>query len=86
MKENTQNVMELHDKFIYSNKTLKGWSIVIMPNKILIDNFHHGHAHIHPDRKEIKTESLNKAFTIALEHINKNKGINYDKLRGELIK
>jgi hypothetical protein len=85
MKKNTQNVIELYDKFVYSNNTLKGWSIVIMPDKILIDNFHHGHAHIHPDRKEIKTKSLNDTFKIVIEHINNNKGVKYDKLREELI-
>jgi len=86
MKEKNQQITELYDKFVYSNKTPQGWSIVIMPDKILIDNFHHGYAHIHPDRKEIKTKNLKNTFIIVLNHINTNKGVKYNKLREELIK
>jgi len=57
-----------------------------MPDKILIDNFQHGYAHIHPDRKEIKTKDLNNTYMIVLKHINENQGVNYEKLRKELIK
>lgn len=60
MKEKNQQITELYDKFVYSNKTPQGWSIVIMQYKILIDNFHHGYAHIRPDRKEIKTKKLKR--------------------------
>lgn len=86
MKENRQKMIKLYDKFIYSNKTPKGWSIVIMPDEILIDNLHHGFAHIHPDRKEIKTENLEDTYKKVMEHVNTNKGVKYDKLRKELIR
>ena len=86
MKERDQKVIEIQDKFIYSNITPKGWSIVIMPDKILIDNFHHGFPHIHPDRREIKIKDLEDAFIIVLNHIESNNGVQYNKLREELIK
>jgi hypothetical protein len=57
-----------------------------MPDKILIDNFHHGFAQIHPDRKEIKTRNQKEAMKIVLKYITKNKGVIYDKLREKLIK
>ena len=86
MKEKDQNILEIYDKFVYSNITPKGWSIVIMPDKILIDNFHHGFPHIDPNRNEIKVKSFKEAYMMVLNHINSNKGIRYDKLRKELIK
>ena len=57
-----------------------------MPDKILIDNFHHGFPHIHPDRKEIKTKNLEDTFKIVLNHIIMNEGIQFNQLKEELIK
>ena len=57
-----------------------------MPEKVLIDNYEHDFAHIHPDRKEIKTQNLNDTLDIVLNHIEKYHGLNMDKLRKELIK
>ncbi|KZX11073.1 hypothetical protein [Methanobrevibacter curvatus] len=56
-----------------------------MPDNILIDNFHHGHVHIHPDRREIKTQDLQSTLIIVLKHISTNKEVQYGKLRGVLI-
>jgi pyridoxine 5'-phosphate synthase PdxJ len=56
-----------------------------MPDNILIDNFHHGYAHIRPDRREIKTQDLQSTLIIVLKHINTNKEVKYGKLREELI-
>ena len=86
MKEQNQNVFQLHNKKIYVKRSFKGWSIVIMPENILLDNFHHGYAHIHPDRKELKTKDLETTLIKILEHISNNEGVDYDKLRKELIK
>lgn len=36
---------------LYTTKTPNGWSIVIMPDNILIDNYHIDRVHIHPDPK-----------------------------------
>ena len=86
MKERNENFIEIHGKKIYYSSSTKGWSIVIMPENILIDNYHHGFSHIHPDRKEIKTTELEPTLIIVLNHINKNKDVKYDELREELIK
>ena len=55
-----------------------------MPDNILIDNFYHGYSHIHPDRKEITTKELYSTLLLVLSHINKYKGVKYNKLREEL--
>jgi hypothetical protein len=86
MKGTNQNITQIYDKLVYQNRSPKGWSIVIMPDKILIDNYHHGYPHIHPDRKEIRTNNQKETFNIVINHIHKNKGINYNELRKELIK
>ncbi|MDO5825851.1 MAG: hypothetical protein Q4Q22_05685 [Methanosphaera sp.] len=57
-----------------------------MPDNILIDNYEHGFAHIHPDRSEIKTKNLNDTLDIVLNHIKKYHDLDIVKLRQELIK
>ncbi|MDR2623652.1 MAG: hypothetical protein LBC39_03630 [Methanobrevibacter sp.] len=86
MKKRTENKLKLHGKTINYSMSLKGWSIVIMPENILIDNFHHDFSHIHPDRKEIKTEDLQSILILVIKHVNNNKCVNYETLRKELIK
>jgi Fe-S cluster biosynthesis and repair protein YggX len=86
MKDKFVEVVEKHGKKVYHNITKKGWAIVIMPDNILIDNFHHGYPHIHPDRKEIKLNDSNIVLEEVLKHLNKNKGMDYMQLRKELIK
>jgi len=86
MKEDNQNLIQLFDKFIYFKESFNGWSIVIMPDKILIDNFHHGYIHLHPERLEIKTKTLNDSFLIIWEHINKYEGVKLEQLKKDLIK
>ena len=39
-------------KEVINGESRRGWAIVIMPDKIQIDNYEHGFAHIHPDRKK----------------------------------
>jgi len=86
MKQNNQSVTQIYDKLIYQKNSPAGWSVIIMPDNILIDNFHHGFAHIHPDRKEIKTKKQKETFEAVTKHIHENKGINFEKLKKELIK
>jgi len=86
MKERNENVIEIHGKKIYYSSSIKGWNIVIMPENILIDNHHHGFSHIHPKRKEIKSNELETTLTLVLKHINTNKDVHYDKIREDLIK
>ena len=85
MKEKNRRIIEKYNKKVYGSFNKKGWSVVIMPDDILIDNYHHGYPHIHPDREEIKTKTLNDTLTVVLRHLEKNKGINLSKLRKELI-
>ena len=52
MSRKTQNKILIGDKIIYRVNTPNGWSIIIMPDNILIDNYHINKAHIHPNPKE----------------------------------
>jgi len=83
MKEKHQTVIEKYNKQVYGSYTKKGWAIVIMPDDILIDNYHHGYPHIHPEREEIKTKTLEDTLNHVLIHLEDNKGINLKKLREE---
>lgn len=86
MKINIDKKFKINNKEIIYRQSQRGWAIVIMPNKILIDNYEHGYAHIHPDRKEIKTESLNETLNIVIKHIEIHSTVELKKLRKELIK
>jgi len=85
MKEKNRRIIEKYNKKVYGSFNKKGFSVVIMSDDILIDNYHNGYPHIHPDREEIKTKTLNDTLTVVLRHLEKNKGINLSKLRKELI-
>ena len=52
----------------------------------MIDNYEHGYAHIHPERKEIRTQKLEETLNIIYQHINKHNGVDLKELRQELIK
>jgi hypothetical protein len=67
------NVMTVLNKTIYGTKNIKGWSVVVMPDELLIDNYHHGYPHIHPDREKIKVDTLEEALAIVLNHIENNR-------------
>lgn len=85
MKLSNQDVFEIYNKKVYCKNTKKGWSVVIMPDNILIDNYHHGYPHIHPEREEIITKTLEETKNKILAHIELNKGLNLNKLRKELV-
>ena len=69
---------------IFYRETQRGWAIVIMPNKIKIDNFH-GFPHIHIKNKEtIKTKTLNKVLNIVVNYISLNNEINLEDLKNKL--
>ena len=86
MKINIDKKFIINDKEIIYRNSKRGWAIVIMPDKILIDNYEHGYAHIHPDRKEIRTQKLEETLNIIYQHINKHNGVDLKELRQELIK
>ena len=49
MSRKAQNKTMIKEWIIYHAMTPNGWSIVIMPENILIDNYHLGYPHIHPN-------------------------------------
>lgn len=73
MTRKIQNKNRVDDRIIYTAKTSNGWSIVIMPDNIVIDNYHINKVHIHPNpsNHEYKVElSIDNPNTI--EEIIKN--------------
>ena len=86
MKVNTNREIYLYEKRIIFQETLRGWSIVIMPDNILLDNYEHGFPHIHQDRAEIRTKTLYETLLIVKAHIEKYKKVELDLLREELLK
>lgn len=66
------------------------WSIIIIPQKYLIDNYYHG-VHIHclnndlyPERTVIPIKNREKIFDIVDQHLTREKKIVEHKLRKEL--
>lgn len=91
MKNKSQITIELHGKILYKVRYKVNWSIVIIPDNILIDNYHMKGGHIHTDpqnhiiQQPIKTNDLETAHNIIYEHIDdNNKGLNLKKLIKEL--
>ena len=91
MSSKTQNKIILNDRIIYHAITSNGWSIVIMPVNILIDNYHLGYPHIHPDPEnhefkiKIKDEDSEKIKELIFDYIRFTKKFNVEELV-ELIK
>ena len=86
MKRNTNQDIQLFEKRIIFQETIRGWSIVIMPDNILLDNYEHGFPHVPPDRAEIKTKTLYETLFIVKRHIEKYEKVEKDLLREELLK
>ena len=76
MSRKTQNNQSIGDKIVYDVDTPNGWSIVIMPDNILIDNYHIGKAHIYPDsanhsyKINLKTNDHSQIKEIISDYIN----------------
>ncbi|MBQ2654236.1 MAG: hypothetical protein IJF83_11815 [Methanobrevibacter sp.] len=91
MSRKTQNKIMMGDKLIYSANTPNGWSIIIMPDNILIDNYHINKVHIHPKPEEhsckvmLGKQNQNEIFEIIKEYINITHRFNIDELM-ELLK
>ncbi|PKL66258.1 MAG: hypothetical protein CVV28_11710 [Methanobacteriales archaeon HGW-Methanobacteriales-1] len=75
------------DNQIYWTKGERGWSMVIMPESIRIDNFH-GYCHIHLHEKKnyhtIKDDTFDNIYNLLVEHLERNKGIDVSELEKEL--
>lgn len=76
MSRKIQNKIMIGDKLLYNVKTPNGWSIVIMPDNILIDNYHSNKAHIHPDpdnhiyKVELGQQDGDKIFEAIKDYLN----------------
>jgi len=77
----TQESFRIHDNIVYHANTHLGWSIVIMPENIIIDNYHVKNAHIHPSPKKhyikifIDNQNQYKILEIVLLHLDTNNGM-----------
>jgi hypothetical protein len=88
MKNKNSTHLVSPDQVISWRRSKKGWSMVIMPDSIRIDN-NHGYCHIHTEYKKnyqkIKENSLESIYLMIIDHIEINNGINLDELKKELI-
>ncbi len=69
---------------VYRIVPKKGWAVVVKEDNILIDNYHHGYPHIHPDREPIKTNDVYKVVEIVVRHIERYGRVVIEKLREDL--
>lgn len=76
----------IHGKFIILRENEDLWAINILPDDILIDNYHgYPHIHINKNRKmKISIQNLDKIFFKIINHINMRKGLDKYKLLDEL--
>lgn len=86
MSRKTQSKTLIGDRILYNVKTPNGWSIIIMPDNILIDNYHVGNAHIHPDpnnhsfKIELGQQGSDKIFEIIKNYLNVSKAFDVEEL------
>jgi hypothetical protein len=86
-----QNSFKLHGKIIYVVTSDGGWSIIIMNNNVVLDNYHNkgGHIHPNPDKHpeeiKIKHDTQKENIKIIEKHLKENKGLKLNKLIEELI-
>ena len=91
MLRKIQSKMSVGDKIIYNAETPNGWSIVIMPDNILIDNYHIGKVHIHPDpenhsyKVELGKENPDEIKEIIFDYLEICHGFNLEELM-EMLK
>jgi len=88
MKEQERDKIVYMDKHIHIARSKRGWGITILPDGIRLDNFH-GFSHIHltldGDHHHIKYDNADEIIVFLLNHIDKNKGIDIEKLKKELF-
>ena len=90
MTRKKQNQIPIGDKILYKVKTPNGWSIIIMPDNILIDNYHVGKAHIHPDpqnhtyRVELSLQNCEKIYEMIKDYLNVTNNFDIEELFGKL--
>ncbi len=91
MNRKSQKVIKILDYSLYKSITPNGWSIVIMDDNILFDNYHSRGVHVHynpknhRDRLKIKEYSVDELFLIIKNHIKNNEKLNLEELLMELV-
>ena len=91
MTRKKQNKSLIGDKILYKVKTPNEWSIIIMPDNILIDNYHVGKAHIHPDpqnhayRVELSLQDCEKIYKMIKDYLNLTNDFDIEELM-EMLK
>lgn len=87
MERKIQEKTILYEKEVYKTELHPNkWSVIIMPNNIIIDNYHDKIPHIHPNPEEhieqypIKSKTLNECYFRVINHIHKYEGLNKKKL------
>jgi len=82
--------INIHNKTLYKVDQGTCWSIVIMPDNIVIDNYHNKGSHIHPnptkheEEIKIKNEDVETNFKIVFDHLDINTDLFIEKLIKEL--
>lgn len=90
MIKRNQDQVHIYGKVVYKAETTTGWAVMIMPDEILIDNYHHGYIHIHLDpsshdlKIEINDNTDDKIYSIVCNHLEKNGGLILKNLIKEL--
>jgi len=94
MRTKSQIKKRLYDKDVYlsdfKTRTQENWAVIIMPDNIIIDNYHKKEVHIHYDsNKHYLSEKINitdrcKVFEKVMNHIEDNRGLNLYSLITEL--
>jgi len=86
MLRKTQDKFPVGDKLIYDVETPNGWSIIIMPDNILIDNYHIRKSHIHPDysnhnyKIELSLDNPSEIKEIIFDYLNVTQNFDIDEL------
>lgn len=86
MLRKTQDKFPVGDKLIYDVETPNGWSIIIMPDNILIDNYHIRKSHIHPDHSnhnykiELSLDNPSEIKEIIFDYLNVTQNFDIDEL------
>jgi len=88
MKTQSVIIISEHGKKVYLRETIRGWAIIIIPDKIRVDNFH-GFPHIHltfdGEKIAIKYDDMNEIVMIIRNHLQKNKNLIKKELLEELL-
>ncbi len=80
MKRESSKKTQIGNRTFIYRKTERGWAIIVMPDRLQIDNYYHG-VHIHPDRAELKIKDPEILKKIIIKHILEENKIDFEKLR-----